>query len=79
MNNSPGERRPDWKDISEVRSTAERALTLINAHEVTCAERYGQLKKTADGVAGAMKWVHIGIGICVSTQFFVGLYVALHH
>lgn len=73
------ERRQDWKELAEVRSTAERALTLINAHEVTCTERYMQLKKTGDRVEGAMKWIHIGMGICVATQFFVGLYVTLHH
>lgn len=72
------DRRNDWKEISDVRSIAEKALTLQNAHEVVCSQRYAELKNTGEKVASALKYVHIGVGMCISVNFIVGLYVMLH-
>ena len=81
MQNGELERREDWKEMQEVRSIAEKALTLINHHEVVCAQRYTDLTTAIakNDPAPALKWVHIGIGLCISVNFFVGIFIALHH
>jgi hypothetical protein len=66
------------REIQEVRSIAEKALTLINAHEIICAQRYTELKKTTDKVDTSLKYVHIGIGMMIAMEFLVGIYVALY-
>jgi len=73
--------REEWKEMQEVRSIAEKALTLINHHEVICAERYGALANaiSKNDPSAALKWVHIGMGICIAVNFFVGIFIALHH
>jgi len=73
--------REEWKEMQEVRSIAEKALTLINHHEVVCAERYGALTLviSKNDPKEALKWVHIGMGICIAVNFFVGIFIAVHH
>lgn len=77
--NQQYERRIDPQEYAEVRKTADMALILINSHEKVCADRYNELRETGKNVASALKYVHIGIGICITVNFFVGMYVVLHH
>lgn len=64
--------QPDRRDNQEIRSIAEKAFTLITAHEVVCAERYKELRDL-------MKLVYTGVGICLAIQTIVGLYLMLKH